>query len=93
MIYYVNHLVKELQSIHENRLELANKIQLAMNSNTVSIHLYYTAYSLFYILLCMCIYTCICYFILTNGIYTLFYYTQGYACAHYNIRVIVLIFC
>ena len=39
MIYYVNHLVKELPSIHENRLELANNLQLAMNSNTVSIHM------------------------------------------------------
>ena len=44
MIYYVNHLVKELQSIHENRLELANKLQLAMNSNSVSISIYHTLY-------------------------------------------------
>ena len=48
MMYYVNHLVKELQSIHENRLELANKLQLAMNSNTVSIIICHIAYSLYY---------------------------------------------
>ena len=46
MIHYVNHLVKELQSIHENRLELANKLQLAMNSNTVSIIIYHAPYAI-----------------------------------------------
>ena len=74
MIYYVNHLVKELQSIHENRLELANKLQLAMNSNTVSIHIYHIAYSLYYIFICMCILTCIYYFIHTISTYLIILY-------------------
>ena len=83
MIYYVNHLVKELQSIHENRLELANKLQLAMNSNPVSMYINHIAYFLHYVLMDICISTFLCYWYIP-------YYTIQ-ASAHSNIYATVCV--